>query len=32
MLMNTYAHALPKSQAAVVDRIGRSGRRSIERA
>ena len=25
MLMNTYAHALPNSQAAVVDRIGRRG-------
>ena len=23
MLMNTYAHALPNSQSAVVDRIGR---------
>ena len=29
MLMNTYAHALPKSQAAVVDRIGRSARRQL---
>ena len=25
MLMNTYAHALPRSQSAVVDRIGRRG-------
>jgi len=25
MLMNTYAHALPQSQSAVVDRIGRRG-------